>query len=150
MASTLEKLKAQHPSIYIPASQADGFDGDNSGLPDDIKPLSDMTNATAMDISRLVTHLSKVVANTREEVSTLLHELQPLKEKLIMLKEDCDEKKKVRTLFWLGMPKRSDFSFDEFFAFFLVYLVNFINSLFFMKQQKKRIHSFHHGKISVI
>lgn len=96
MASTLEKLKAQHPSLYIPANQSDGLDGDNGGLPDDIKPLTDMANATPMDISRLVTHLTKVVQTTREEVSVLLHELQPLKEKIIMLKDDCDEKKKVK------------------------------------------------------
>lgn len=57
-----------------------------------------MTNATPMDISRLVSHLSKVVATAREEVSALLHELQPLKEKIIVLKDDCDEKKKVSSM----------------------------------------------------
>lgn len=76
LASTLEKLKAQHPSLYIPNSQSDELGSDNSGLPDDVKPLSDMANATPMDISRLVTHLSKVVAASREEVSAILHELQ--------------------------------------------------------------------------
>lgn len=96
MASTLEKLKAQHPSLYIPATQSDGLDDDdNSGLPDDIKPLNDMKTATPMDISRLVTHLTKAVVAAREEVSTLLQELQPLKEEMIMLKDDCDEKRKV-------------------------------------------------------
>lgn len=100
MASTLEKLKAQHPSLYIPTDGSD--ETDNNGLlPDDIKPLSDMTNATPMDISRLVTHLSKIVASTREEVSTMLQQLQPLKEKIIVLKDDCDEKKKVKTSFLL-------------------------------------------------
>lgn len=98
MASTLERLKAQHPTLYIPA---DGLaateDIGTDGLPDEVKPLNDMTNATPMDISRLVTHSSKVVQTMREEVSTLLHELQPLKEKIIMLKDDCDEKKKVRS-----------------------------------------------------
>lgn len=99
MASTLEKLKAQHPTLYIPADQSDGLDSDNSGLPDDIKPLNDMANATPMDISRLVTHSSKVVQTTRGEVSVLLHDLQPLKEKIIMLKDDCDEKKKVSSFY---------------------------------------------------
>ncbi|XP_031617272.1 intraflagellar transport protein 81 homolog isoform X2 [Contarinia nasturtii] len=94
---TLEKLKDQHPSLYIPTTnQTNGSDdADNSGLPDDIKPLSDIANATPMDISRLVTHLSKVVSSTRDEVSTLLHELQPLKERIMLLKDDCDEKKKT-------------------------------------------------------
>lgn len=99
LASTLEKLKAQHPSLYIPAGQSDALDVDNGGLPDDIKPLSDMANATPMDISRLVTHLSKIVQTMREEVSVLLQNLQPLKEKIIMLKDDCDEKKKVNCSF---------------------------------------------------
>lgn len=99
LASTLEKLKAQHPSLYIPAGQSDALDVDNGGLPDDIKPLSDMANATPMDISRLVTHLSKIVQTMREEVSVLLQNLQPLKEKIIMLKDDCDEKKKVNFSF---------------------------------------------------
>lgn len=99
LASTLEKLKAQHPSLYIPSNQPDGSEcGDNSESPYDIKPLNDLANATPMDISRLVTHLSKVVAKAREEVSTLLHELQPLKETIIVLKDDCDEKKKVRKM----------------------------------------------------
>lgn len=96
MASTLDKLKAHHPSLYIPAMQSDGLDDDNSSLPDDIKPLNDMNTATQMDISRLVTHLTKAVVTAREEVSTLLQELKPLKEEMIMLKDDCDEKKKVK------------------------------------------------------
>lgn len=95
LASTLEKLKAQHPSLYIPAAQSDGLDDDNNTVSDDIKPFSEMTAATPMDISRLVSHLSNAVATARGEVSTLLHELQPLKEKVITLKDDCDEKKKV-------------------------------------------------------
>lgn len=96
MASTLERLKAQHPTLYIPADGSSlGEDNGTDGLPDEIKPLNDMTNATPMDISRLVTHSTKVVQTMREEVSTLLHDLQPLKEKIIMLKDDCDEKKKV-------------------------------------------------------
>lgn len=95
-ASTLDKLKSQHPSLYIPATQSDGLDDDNSGLPENIKPFTDMDTATPMDISRLVTHLTKAVVTAREEVSTLLQELQPLKEEMIMLKDDCDEKKKVK------------------------------------------------------
>lgn len=141
MASTLEKLKAQHPSIYIPASQADGFDGgDNSILPDDIKPLSDMANATPMDISRLVTHLSKVVANTREEVSKLLQELQPLKEKIIMLKDDCDEKKKVQfssRALQIRFSFANSFFLTIFFYFYSFALLIFINSLFFGETEKK-------------
>lgn len=95
MASTLDKLKAQHPSLYIPASQSDGLDDDNNAFSDDIKPFSEMNAATPMDISRLVSHLSKAVATAREEVSTLLQDLQPLKENVITLNDDCDEKKKV-------------------------------------------------------
>lgn len=104
LTSTLEKLKAQLPSLYTPSNQPDGSEyGDNSELPDEIKPLNDMANATPMDISRLVTHLSKVVATAREEVSTLLHELQPLKETMIVLKDDCDEKKKVRKILYAAV-----------------------------------------------
>lgn len=95
LASTLDKLKAQHPSLYIPTSQSDGLDDDNNTLSDDIKPFSEMTAATPMDISRLVSHLSNAVATAREEVSTLLQDLQPLKEKVITLKDECGEKKKV-------------------------------------------------------
>lgn len=95
LASTLEKLKAQHPTLYIPADGSLATEDNGTDLPDEIKPLNDMTNATPMDISRLVTHSTKVVQTMREEVSTLLHELQPLKERIIMLKDDCDEKKKV-------------------------------------------------------
>lgn len=86
----MEKLKAQYPALYIPAGQSD--DGQNVGLPDDIKPIND---ANAADISRLVTHLTKAVVTAREEVATQLHYLQPLKEKIVAMKDDCDEKKKV-------------------------------------------------------
>lgn len=92
----MDKLKAQHPSLYIPTSQSDGLDDDNNTLSDDIKPFSEMTAATPMDISRLVSHLANAVATAREEVSTLLHDLQPLKEKVITMKDECDEKKKVK------------------------------------------------------
>lgn len=95
MASTLDKLKAQHPSLYIPTAQSDGLADDNNTVSDDIKPFSEVTAATPMDISRLVSHLTNAVATAREEVSTLLQDLQPLKEKVITLKDECDEKKKV-------------------------------------------------------
>lgn len=124
MASTLEKLKAQHPSLYLPTDGSD--DVDNDGLPDDIKPLSDMTNATPMDISRLVTHLSRVVAATREEVSGLLHELQPLKEKTIMLKDECDEKKKVHIFSFFRVSAVIFFSFALLKLHFIIEQLHFI------------------------
>lgn len=93
MESTLEKLKSQYPSLYIPNTQSDSSGGENNLL-DDVKPLNE--SATMMDISRLVTHLTTAVAAARERVTALLQQLQPLKEKMIMLKDECDEKKKVK------------------------------------------------------
>lgn len=73
-----------------------------------------MTNATPMDISRLVSHLTKVVATERESVSTLLHELQPLKERIIVLKDECDEKKKVYKFTSFARRIRSQYLNDFF------------------------------------
>lgn len=92
----MEKLKSQYPSLYIPTAQSDSNGGANS-LPDDVKPLNE--SATMMDISRLVTHLTTAVAAARERVTALLQQLQPMKEKMMMLKDECDEKKKVNLCF---------------------------------------------------
>lgn len=89
----MEKLKSQYPSLYIPNTQSDSNGGGENSLPDDVKPLNE--SATMMDISRLVTHLTTAVAAARERVAALLQQLQPLKEKMIMFKDECDEKKKV-------------------------------------------------------
>lgn len=94
MESTLEKLKTQYPTLYIPAKQdGGGSDGTSSDMPDDVKPLSEASSV--MEISRLVTHLTRAVASARERVSALMQELHPLKEKMVLLNDECDEKKKV-------------------------------------------------------
>lgn len=93
LESTLEKLKTQCPTLYIPPAGQSDNNIDENNLPDDIKPLNDTTSI--MDISRLVTHLTRAVVTARERVGSLLQELHPLKEKMIMLNDDCDEKKKV-------------------------------------------------------
>lgn len=95
MESTLEKLKSQCPTIELPeaANQTDHFD--ENSLPDAIKPLNDTSTSSMMDISRLVTHLTRAVVAARERVTALLQELHPLKEKIAMLQDDCEEKKKV-------------------------------------------------------
>lgn len=91
----MEKLKSQYPSLYIPNNQSDNnVDDENNGELDEIKPLNE--SATMMDISRLVTHLTTAVTAARERVAVLLQQLQPLKEKMIMLKDECDEKMKVK------------------------------------------------------
>lgn len=95
LESTLEKLKAQYPSLYIPGDKLEGGGGGSeiSGLPDDVKPLNEASSV--MEISRLVTHLTRAVAAARERVSALMQELHPLKEKMVLLNDDCDDKKKV-------------------------------------------------------
>lgn len=77
-------------------NQSDHFD--ENSLPDAIKPLNDTSATSMMDISRLVTHLTRAVAEARERVAALLQELHPLKEKIAMLQDDYDEKKKVSTI----------------------------------------------------
>lgn len=103
--STLEKLKAQYPSLYIPADKLDGGGGGSeiSGLPDDVKPLNEASSV--MEISRLVTHLTRAVGAARERVSALMQELHPLKEKMVLLNDECDEKKKVCVIYVLS-PRR--------------------------------------------
>lgn len=92
--ATLEKLKIQYPTLYIPAP-ADRGDGGNepNGLTDDAKALNEATSV--MEVSRLVTHLTRAVAAARERVSALMQEMHPLKEKMVLLNDGCDEKKKV-------------------------------------------------------
>lgn len=88
----MEKLKNQYPSLYIPGNdQTDKMD--ENDLPDDVKPLSDASSV--MEISRLVTHLTRAVAAARERVSALMQNLQPIKERMMVLNDECDEKRKV-------------------------------------------------------
>lgn len=93
MEATLEKLRGQYPSLYIPGSEQADRPGDGD-LPDDVKPLSDASSV--MEISRLVTHLTRAVAAARERVAALMQDLQPIKERMIVLNDECDEKRKVR------------------------------------------------------
>lgn len=89
-------MKAQYPTLYIPVDKLDGGGnggGDTNGLPDDVKPLNEASSV--MEISRLVAHLTRAVAAARERVSALMQELHPLKEKMVLLTDECDEKKKV-------------------------------------------------------
>lgn len=117
LESTLEKLKAQYPTLYIPADKLDGGGGGNetNGLPDDVKPLSEASSV--MEVSRLVTHLTRAVASARERVSALMQELHPLKEKMVLLNDECDEKKKVCELFSLHL------GMNEFYMYFSVAVV---------------------------
>lgn len=98
MESTLEKLKSQCPTLDLPeaANHSDHFD--ENSLPDAIKPLNDTSTSSMMDISRLVTHLTRAVVAARERVAVHLQELHPLKEKMAMLQDDYEEKKKVSAL----------------------------------------------------
>lgn len=97
LEATLEKLKSQCPSIELleAANQSDHFD--ENIFPVVIKPLNDPSTSSMMDISRLVTHLTRAVVTTRERVAVLLQELHPLKEKMNILQDDYEEKKQVST-----------------------------------------------------
>lgn len=96
LEATLEKLKSQCPTIELPEA-ANQLDFDENSFPDAIKPLNDTSTSSMMDIPRLVTHLTQAVVAARERVAALLQELHPLKERVAMLQDDCEEKKKVST-----------------------------------------------------
>lgn len=121
-------MKAQYPSLYIPADKLDGSGGtdDASDLPDDVKPLSEASSV--MEVSRLVTHLTRAVAAARERVSTLVQELHPLKEKMVLLNDECDEKKKVRAIFVNSPVNRT----SEFHIFPLSHIT--VSAIHFVRQ----------------
>lgn len=92
LEATLDKLKTQYPTLYIPANeQTEQFD--ENSLPDDVKPLSE--SSSVMEVSRLVTHLTRAVAAARERVANLMQELQPIKERMVVMQDECDDKRKV-------------------------------------------------------
>lgn len=96
----MDKLKAQYPSIYIPTTSSNDSenDGENVSSSDAKGSLAehfDFGASTQTDNSRLITHLANAVATTREETSKLLQTIQPLSERMVFLKDECSEKKKV-------------------------------------------------------
>lgn len=88
----MQKLKSQCPSLYIPANGSEQTSDDS--LLDEITPRNDSGATSMMDMSRMVAQLTQAVVSARERVSVLLQKLHPLREKMVMLKDDYEEKKK--------------------------------------------------------